>query len=150
MSKIIAVALAAPGCVLAAATAVGLVMAAVDQPPMWPYQPVNLAEAAGVRGESEVVRLIEDGVDPDAKYPIRAGLIFAYPMSLTPLEAVVANDDPVMVKQLVAKGAALDASLWTHLRCIADGDRVPPVLDELRPPGAAETCEGVVRPWKAG
>jgi hypothetical protein len=143
-----AVVLAAPGVVLAVATGIGLVMTVRDQPPMWPHRGVNLAEAAGVRDESEVVRLIEDGADPNATYPVRAGLIFSYAMNLTPLEAAVANEDPVMVKQLVAKGASLDAPLWTHLRCIAVGDRVPAALDEIRPSGAALTCEGVVRPWR--
>ena len=53
-----------------------------------------------------------------------------------------------MVARLVEKGATLDARVWTHLRCIADGERVPTKLDELRPSGAAQTCEGVVKPWK--
>ena len=82
------------------------------------------------------------------RYPIRPGLIFGYQMNLTPLEAAVANDDPTMVTRLVEKGATLDARVWTHLRCIADGERVPAKLDELRPAGAAAACDGVVKPWK--
>jgi len=150
MSKLAAAALALPGCMMAAATAVALVLTAVDQPPMWPHHPVNLAEAAGVRSESELVRLIEAGGDPNARYPIRAGLIFGYPLRLTPLEAAVANDDPEMVTRLLAKGASMDASVWTHLRCIADGDRIRPALDRLRPGDAVFSCDGAVRPWKAG
>jgi len=131
------------------ATGVGLAMTVFGQSPMWPHQPVNLAEAAGVYDESEMVRLIEGGMNPDDRYPVRPGLIFAYPMTLTPLEAAVANDDPTMVNRLIEKGATLDARVWTHLRCIADGERVPSLLDELRPSDATQTCEGVVRPWQA-
>ena len=147
MGNTMAIALAAPGCLVAVATAIGLVMTVFGQSPMWPHQSVNLAEAAGVYDEAAMVRLIEDGMNPDERYPVRAGLIFGYEMNLTPLEAAVANDDPTMVRRLVEKGARLDARVWTHLRCVADGDRVPPVLDELRPAGASHTCEGVVRPW---
>jgi hypothetical protein len=148
MGNAMAIALAVPGCLVGVATAIGLVMTVFGQSPMWPHQPVNLAEAAGVYDEAAMVRLIEDGMDPDARYPIRPGLIFGYQMNLTPLEAAVANDDPAMVTRLVEKGATLDARVWTHLRCIADGERVLSKLDELRPAGAAEACEGVVKPWK--
>jgi len=149
MSKAAAIALAAPGCLLAVATGIGLVMTVFGQSPMWPHQSVNLAEAAGVYDESEMVRLVEDGVSPNERYPVRSGLIFGYPMRLTPLEAAVANDDPTMVTRLIEKGATLDARVWTHLRCIADGERVSFLLDELRPSDATQTCEGVVRPWRA-
>jgi hypothetical protein len=146
-SRLFAIALAAPGCILAGATAFGLAMTVVDQSPMWPHQPVNLSEAAGSRDESELVRLIEDGVDPNARYPVRAGLIFGYPTRLTPLEAAVANDDPAVLTQLLAKGAAMTGPVWTQLRCIAKGERVPPVLDRLEPAGASRSCDGVVEPW---
>ena len=105
MSKAAATALAAPGCVLAMATGIGLVMTVFGQSPMWPHQSVNLAEAAGVYDEAAMVRLIEDGMNPDVRYPVRPGLIFGYAMTLTPLEAAVANDDPTMVTRLIEKGA---------------------------------------------
>jgi len=149
MSKAAAIALAAPGCLLAVATGIGLVMTVFGQSPMWPYQSVNLAEAAGVYDEAAMIRLIEDGMNPDDRYPVRPGLILGYPMTLTPLEAAVANDDPTMVTSLIEKGATMDARVWTHLRCIADGERVSSLLDELRPSDATQICEGVVRPWRA-
>jgi hypothetical protein len=96
-----AVALAAPGCLLAAASAVALMLAAFGHHPMWPHQPTNLAEAAGVRDEAEVARLIEDGENPNVRYPIRPGLIFDVPTRLTPLEAAVAADDAQMVTRLL-------------------------------------------------
>lgn len=146
MSRWIAIAVGAPGCLLAVASVVALVLAAFDRHPMWPHQPVNLAEAAGVRDEAEVVRLIEQGGDPNIRYAISPGLIFDYPTRLTPLEAAVANHDPSMVTRLLAKGAVMDAALWTYLRCIADGEEVPRVLDEHRPEGAVLQCDGVRPP----
>ena len=144
-----AVALAAPGCLLAAASAVLFTMAAFDRHPMWPHQPTNLAEAAGVRDEAEVVRLIEHGSDPNARYAVRPGLIFDSPIRLTPLEAAVAADDAVIVGLLLANGVVMDAALWVYLRCIAEGDEVPQALDRDRPAGAQPRCDDVSPPWPA-
>jgi hypothetical protein len=149
LSRVAAAALAVPGCLVAMASAGALVLTVVDEPPMWPHEQVNLAEAAGVRDEPEVVRLIERGEDPSARYPVRAGLIFGRAMALTPLEAAVANEDPEMVVRLVAKGAALDAQIWAYLRCAAEGDTIRAALDQLRPSGASPGCDGVSASWKA-
>jgi len=143
-----AILLAAPGCLLAAASIGALGLALIDEHPMWPHVPYNLAEAAATREEAEVIRLIEQGDDPNVRYPVRAELIFDYPTRLTPLEAAVARDDPAVVRRLVAKGARLDAALWTYLRCIVQGDRVIPALDEHRPEGAELQCDGVRAPWE--
>jgi hypothetical protein len=148
MSKWAAVALAAPGCLLAAASVVALALAAFDRHPMWPHQPSNLAESAAVRDEAEVARLIEQGEDPNGRYAIRPGLRFAAPIRLTPLEAAVAADDAEMIKRLLASGARMDPALWTHLRCIAEGDNVPPTLELYRPEGAVAACGGVIPPWR--
>src|SRR6188474_3471766 len=91
---------AMPGCLLAAASLAALMLAAFGEYPMWPHEDVNLAEAAGVREEAEVARLIERGQDPNASYPVRAGLLFERPAKLTPLEAAVINDDPAIVALL--------------------------------------------------
>ena len=148
MSKWAAVALAAPGCLLAAASVVALTLAAFDRHPMWPHQASNLAEAAAVRDEAEVVRLIEKGDDPNSRYDVQSGLLFGFPVRLTPLEAAVARDDAEMVKRLLANGVRMDTALWTHLRCIAGGDNVPPTLDLFRPEGAVAACDGVRPPWR--
>jgi len=150
MSKWASIALAAPGCLLAAASVVALTLAAFDRHPMWPHQASNLAEAAAVRDEAEVVRLIEQGEDPNARYAVQPGLLFDAPTRLTPLEAAVANDDSQMVRRLLAEGAAMDAALWTYLRCIASGDDVPSTLDQYRPAGALPRCDGVSPPWRVG
>ena len=147
MRKWTGVALAAPGCLLAAAWLVALALAAFGQHPMWPHEAFNLGEATGVRDDAEVVRLIEDGHDLNVRYAIRPGLMFDYPTRLTPLEVAVAANDAQMVRRLLTSGAAMDAALWTYLRCIADGDWVIPTLDEYRPQGAVLRCDGVSPPW---
>jgi hypothetical protein len=147
MSRWAAVILAAPGCFLAAVSAGVLILAAFDLHPLWPHRPINLAEAAGVRDEAEVVRLIQQGHDPNVRYVVRTGSIVDFPLRLTPLEAAVAADDAPMVDRLLANGAQMDSALWTYLRCIAGGDEVPSTLDRYRPVGALLRCEGVTPPW---
>lgn len=144
-----AVVLAAPGCLLAAASVVALTMAVFGRHPMWPHQAFNLAEAAAVRDEAEVVRLIEQGEDPNTRYAVQPGLLFDAPISLTPLEAAVAADDAEMIRRLLTNGASMDAVLWTHLRCIADGDDAPSMLDRYQPAGALLRCDGVSPPWRS-
>ena len=149
MRKWAAIALAAPGCLLASASVTALTLAIFDRHPMWPHQEFNLAEAAGVRDEAEVARLIENGADPNMRYPVRPMFIFDDPVSLTPLEAAIAANDPQILSQLLMSGATMDARLWTYLRCIADGDRVSPLLDQYRPEGATlPHCDGIVPPWR--
>jgi hypothetical protein len=142
-----AIAVGAPGCLLALVSAVALTLAALGRYPMWPHEEINLAEAAGVREEAEVVRLIELGQDPNARYPVRAGLVFDRIARLTPLEAAVLNDDPAIAAQLFARGVALEGSSWVALRCFAPGLRVVPVLDAHRPAGATLDCDQVRTPW---
>jgi hypothetical protein len=142
-----AIAVGTPGCLLAVLSVIALIIAAFGEHPMWPHEPLNLAEAAITREEAEAVRLIEDGHDPNARYPVRAGLMFDRPTRLTPLEAAVARDDVPTLRQLLARGAAMDTAIWIRLRCSAPGERMPPVLDELRPAGATMQCAGVTAPW---
>ena len=143
-----AIAVGAPGCLLAAASLVALTMAAFGEHPMWPHEEVNLAEAAGVREEAEVARLIEQGQDPNARYPVRPGFLFERAVRLTPLEAAVVNNDPAIVAQLLSRGVALEAPSWVTLRCFAADSRVAPVLDEHRPAGATLDCRGAKVPWE--
>ncbi|NOT26965.1 MAG: hypothetical protein HOP16_12770 [Acidobacteria bacterium] len=147
VSRWSSIGLAVPGCVLAAASALALTLAAVDRHPMWPYTPLNLAEAAGTRDEAEVTRLVENGADATAAYSVRPGLMFDVETRLTPLEAAVAVRDPEMLARLFDLGIPINATLWTRLRCLADERRVGPLLDTRRPADADMKCDGVVPPW---
>jgi|SRR5215510_6417480 len=141
------VALAAPACVLAAGLAVALLLGAVGRHPMWPHRELNLSEAAAVRDEAEVVRLIEYGEDPNGRREIRPGLLFDSVVRLSPLEAAVASQRAEMIELLLANGALMDAALWNRLRCLARGHEVPLALERHRPAGAIMRCEGIERPW---
>lgn len=142
-----AIVLAGPACVVAAASVIALGLASIDRHPMWPRDVVNLAEAAATRDDGEVVRLIESGEDFNRRYPVRAGLLFDRPALLTPLEAAIASDDPMLVDRLVQQGVPFDVERWTYLHCIAGGDEAPQVLERYRPPDVAPNCEGIRAPW---
>jgi hypothetical protein len=124
---------------------VALTMAAFGRYPMWPHVEFTLAEAAGARDEAEVVRLIETGEDPNGRYPVREGLVLDRAAMLTPLEAAVLNDDPAIVRQLLARGVSADGTSWGALRCVA-GPRVAPLLGDYSPPTSAD-CAGIKTPW---
>jgi hypothetical protein len=142
-----ALAAAVPGLFLAALSVVAMTMAAFGGHPMWPHEALTLAEAAGARDESEVTRLIEQGQDPNARYPVRAGLVLERAARLTPLEAAVMNDDPAIARHLLARGAAPDAGSWVALRCLAvESPRVALVLDQYRATGSPD-CAGMKTPW---
>ena len=147
MSNWTACALAAPGCLLAAASVIALVLASMDRHPMWPQQSMNIAEAAAVRDEAEVIRLVESGENFNNRYPVRPGLLFGPPTELTPLEAAIASDDPMVVQWLLQQDGPLDVERWTYLRCIAGGNEVPPLLERHRPSGAEANCVSVRSPW---
>jgi hypothetical protein len=141
MNRAVAIAVAAPGCLLAAASMVALTMAAFGRYPMWRHEPVNLAEAAGTRDEAEVVRLIEQGQDPNASYAVRPLFVFERSANLTPFEAAVINGDARIAAYLLAKGATVEAASWAALRCFAGDSAVARVLEDNRPAGAVATCD---------
>ena len=150
MSNWTAIALAAPGCLFAAASVVALALAVVDRHPMWPRESMNLAEAAAARDEGEVARLIEGGEDFNQRYPVRPGLLFDRPAVLTPLEAAIAADDPMVVQRLMQAGTPLDVERWTYLHCIAGGNEAPQVLEQYRPPDAEPDCRQRSSPVATG
>jgi hypothetical protein len=134
------VALAAPGCTVAAAFTVALVMGLFGRHPMWASQPLNLSEASAVRDRAEVSRLIEFAGDPNVPRVVRAGLLFDYPVKVTPLEAAVIVNDDTMVRHLLSQGVFMDVAVWDRLQCLAEGDDVRRVIEELRPSGAQPHC----------
>ncbi len=135
-----ALALALPGCIMASAMAAALIMAMFNRHPMWRYEQWNLSEAAAVRDRAEVMRLIEFAEDPNLPRDVRAGLLFDYPVRVTPLEAAVVAGDDTMLRRLIDSGALVDAAVWNRLNCLADGDDVRRVLNEHRPGSADPEC----------
>jgi hypothetical protein len=143
-------ALAMPGTVLVLATALMLLGLPLGIDPLWRVEPLTLAEAAALRDNGEVVRLIHAGEDPNRPGTVRAELLRNDAQVVTPLEAAVGIDRPDMVETLLENGAVLDAMTWTHLMCFAisiEADEAIQFLDQRRPAGASTVCDHVRTPW---
>jgi hypothetical protein len=127
---------------LAATLLVALLLAIVGRHPMWGHRELNLSEAAASRDEAEVVRLIGYGQDPNLQWEVRPGILSRESLRVTPLEAAVGARDPHMVARLFANGAVLTPHVWSRLRCAAEGEGLPEVLDAHRPEGVVLECGG--------
>ena len=143
-------ALAVPGTLLILATAGMLLGLPFGFDPLWRVESLTLAEAAALRDNGEVVRLIQGGEDPNKPGTVRAELLRNDAQVVTPLEAAVGIDRPDMVETLLENGAVLDAATWTHLMCFAasiEADEAIGFLEQRRPPDASTACEHVRTPW---
>ena len=147
---LVLVALALPGTLLILATAMMLFGLPFGIDPLWRVEPLTLAEAAALRDNGEVVRLIQSGHDPNKPGTVRAELLRNDAQVVTPLEAAVGIDRPDMVETLLENGATLDAATWTHLMCFAasiEADESIEFLEPRRPAGASTACDHVRTPW---
>lgn len=86
-------------------------------PTFWQGGPLTLAEAAALRDQGEVARLIEAGADPNGEYPLRPDVLAV--SRATPLEAAVLARRPEIIQLLMREGAAVDERTWRHLHCVA-------------------------------
>ena len=67
-----------------------------------------------------MVRLIDDGHDPNGHYPVRPGLVDNNAeVQITPLEAAIANRRAELVDLLFKDGVRLTPDEWARLRCVA-------------------------------
>lgn len=108
-------------------------------PTFWRGGALTLAEAAALRDQGEVARLIEGGADPNAEYDLRPGVLALN--RATPLEAAVVARRAETVNLLMHEGATLNESGWRRLHCLA-GDTgaadVVRAIDNFRPAGASQ------------
>ncbi len=102
---------AAPGIALASLLLVGLALASVDQHPLWRFEPLNPSEAAALRDAGELGKLLQQGLDPNRAYQIRAGVFSSEPVIMTPIEAAIAANRPEIVDMLIESGAILEPDL---------------------------------------
>ena len=103
-------------------------------PTFWQGGALTLAEAAALRDQAEVARLIEAGADPNIEYALRPDVLAV--SRATPLEAAVLARRPEIVQLLMHEGAAVDERGWHRLHCIAADigeDDVIEAIDAYRP-----------------
>ena len=143
-------ALGLPGALLIAATAVMLIGLPLGADPLWAVEPITLSEAAALRDNGEVVRLIDSGVDVNGTSAVRPDILSAHSLVMTPIEAAVAAERADMVELLLEQGARMDAALWTRLMCFSasvEADDVRALLEPRRPEDAVEHCDGIEIGW---
>ena len=144
--------LAAPGVLFVLVTLAFVAGPVVGWDPIWYSEPLSLPEAAGLRDNGEIVRLIQRGADPNAPGVVRAGFVKSNAITLTPLEAAVGIRREDTVKLLLDQGATMDGATWTRLICFArqeHADDVARLLESRRPAGVADAneCARVTTPW---
>jgi hypothetical protein len=142
---------AAPGVIFVLLTATLVIGPLVGFDPIWRSEALTLPEAAGLRDNGEVLRLLRDGADINAAGPIRPDFIKSYEITMTPLEAAVGIRRADMVKLLLDRGAVMDQQSWPGLVCFARQERatdVEALLVERAPAGASlASCDGIKTPW---
>jgi len=130
----------APVVVLAFACAVALLLSARGSNPLWRTEPLNLSEAAALRDNGEVARLLAAGADPRAARSVRGGFLYEYEARLTPAEAAILSDRPELLQLLLDFGLSFDRDEWTRAWCTAAGTETKAVLERVRPPDAVAGC----------
>lgn len=111
--------------------------------PFWQTGVLTLSEAVALRDAGEVARQIEAGVDPNAIYAVRPGVLGT--ARATPLEAAVWSRRSDMVRLLVRQGSRIDTANWRRLWCAAVETGANDVVEEVRRyrPGAVDdVCDG--------
>ena len=81
-----------PGGLLIAATAAMLIALPFGVDPLWAVEPITLSEAAALRDNGEVVRLIESGEDVNGTSAVRPDILSTHSLVITPIEAAVAAE----------------------------------------------------------
>jgi hypothetical protein len=133
---LIAAALALAPSALLAIASLWWTMSAPAGGGLWPPVRQTLSEAAAAGDVGEVVWQVQTGADPNARFPVRAGLLADDAVTTTPLEAAVWAHDAEMVSLLLAHGAIVDPPTVTTLRCINLEHGADSRIDALLPAGA--------------
>jgi ankyrin repeat protein len=127
----LAVCAGAPALVLSAALATVL----IGEPPMWSGGALTVSEAAALRDQAAVVRLVSHGVDPNAPASVRAPILGRLEVRMTPLEAATAAGHVRVLELLVSLGAVVHQGNYASLWCLAEGRDDVRAFIESRNPG---------------
>jgi hypothetical protein len=110
--------LAAFPCVLFAAASLWWTLASAGGGGPWPADQVTLAEAIATRNNAEALRLIALGANPNQRSRVRDGMLTnGYGVTVLPVEAAVGAQRADSLQLLIDRGAVIDASMATTLRC---------------------------------
>jgi hypothetical protein len=104
--------------------------------------PRNIAEAAAMGTASEVLRLFEQGENPNRVWPVRPEIISSTITRVTGLEAAIWSQHWEMVDMLDRRGAIPDAATRQHLICLTSDLRDADILNYLSPGRTPDCVQG--------
>jgi hypothetical protein len=116
----------------------------------WRAGDFNLAEAAIYGDAGEVERLIANGANPLALYPVRAFVTRRDDdLILSPMEAAIKEGRTALARLLLARGAVAGAAQAEQLRCLAAEEGRAEIADLLTAayPDHQAPCRATERPW---
>lgn len=145
----VTMALAAPALAWLAGAALVLVAALGGFRALAAPADLTLPEAAALRDGAEVLRQIRHGVNPNEAGRVRRGVIRDEEYLMTPLEAAIAARHAEVVQLLVRNGAALNATNFPVLFCLAEGNDAADIVSFLKenvPAAVVSECAGVRLP----
>jgi hypothetical protein len=116
-----------------------LMMTLLGNHPLWPVKDLTLAEAALLRDEGEMARLLGSDEDPNGRYRIRRTLVHRSLDPITPLEAAARANRAVMVNVLLANGAVPDSGTWTAV-CESERNEIHAIRALLEPLTSSPSC----------
>jgi hypothetical protein len=111
---------------------------------------LNMAEAAILRDEAEVLRQLRLGVDANAPQSIRPGIFTDDLYTMTPFEAAIAARHLEIITLLAGNGATLDDSNLPRLVCLSRASGASEItqwLEQRSPSPVPADCHDVRLPW---
>jgi hypothetical protein len=108
--------------------------------PVWSTEPQNASEAAAARDGAAIVRLASAGHDLAAAHHVRAGFISDQPVTVTPIDAAVAQRRAEIVQLLFDLGATVNATDWERAWCSTNDVELRAVLQHRRPEAVTPVC----------
>ena len=116
------------------------ILQVAGQAPFSYEPPRNIAEAAGMAMESEVLRFLRQGQDPSDVFDVRPEIISSSVTRATGLEATIYSRRLRLIGILEREGAIRDDATRQHLVCLAKDISADELAERLNPEGSYQ-CE---------